>query len=270
MIDIPSPARSLDEIAAAFEQAISPRTRLILVCHVALTGQIMPVRRIAEVAHRKGAQVLVDGALAFGHIVVNPRALGCDYYAASFHKWAGGPTATGFFYARPEHVKALPPLYGFARLDNGFGPAFDDPTMKKFESFGTRAGFLTHAVGQMLDFREAIGGERIQARHHYLKRYWADQVKDEPALKLYASLEPELSCSLLAFEVRGKTYAEVTRPLREKKIGLSGAFINGRFGEPANWREPILANPALFTTTADLDLFVQALRELLRDGKARG
>jgi selenocysteine lyase/cysteine desulfurase len=251
-IDIPSPARRPDEIATAIEQAISPRTRLIL------------VRRIAEAAHRKGAQLLVDGALAFGHIVVDLGSLGCDYYAASFHKWAGGPTATGFFYARPEHVKALPPLYGFARVDNGFGPAFDDPTMNKFQSFGTHAGFLTHAVGQVLDFREAIGGERIEARHHYLKRYWADQVKDEPALKLYASLEPELSCSLLAFEVRGKTHAEVTRPLFEKKIRLSGAYINGRFGDRESWREPILANPALFTTTEDLDQFVQALRHLLR------
>jgi isopenicillin-N epimerase len=270
VIDVPSPARSPDEIAEAFERAIGPKTRLILVCHVALTGQIMPVRRIAEAAHHTGAQVLVDGALAFGHIVVNPKALGCDYYAASFHKWAGGPTATGFFYARPEHVRALPPLYGFARLDNGFGPAFDDPSMAKFESFGTHPAFLTAAVGQMLDFREAIGGERIQARHHYLKRYWADQVKDEPALKLYASLEPELSCSLVAFEVRGKTYAEVTQPLREKKIGLAGAHINGRFGDKASWTDVILANPALFTTTDDLDRFVQALRPILRAAKGNG
>jgi selenocysteine lyase/cysteine desulfurase len=265
LIDVPSPARSPGEITGAFERAMGPRTRLILVCHVALTGQIMPVRQIAEAAHRKGAQVLVDGALAFGHIVVNPKALDCDYYAASFHKWAGGPTATGFFYARPELVKALPPLYGFARLDNGFGPAHDDRSMAKFESFGTHPAFLTAAVGQMLDFREAIGGERIQARHHYLKRHWADQVKDEPGLRFYASLE--LSCSLLAFEVRGKTYAEVTRRLRAQKIGLSGAYINGRFGHRASWREPMLANPALFTTTEDLDRFVQALRPILLEVK---
>jgi selenocysteine lyase/cysteine desulfurase len=269
-IDVPSPAKDPAQIAEAFEQAMGPRTRLILVCHVALTGQIMPVRRIAEAAHRQGAQVLVDGALAFGHIVVRPTELGCDYYAASFHKWAYGPTATGFFYARPEHVRALPPLYGYARLDNGFGPAFDDPSMAKFESFGTYPAFLTAAIGQMLDFREAIGGERIRARYHYLNRYWADQVKDEPGLKLYASLEPELSCSLLAFEVRGKTHAEVTRPLLEKRIALGGAYINGRFGDRASWRDPMLASPALFTTTDDLDRFVQALRPILLEAKGNG
>jgi selenocysteine lyase/cysteine desulfurase len=270
VIDVPSPARNPDEIAEAFERAIGPRTRLILVCHVALTGQIMPVRRIAEAAHRQGAQVLVDGALAFGHIVVKPKELGCDYYAASFHKWACGPMGTGFFYARPEHVKALPPLYGFARFDDGFGPAHDASTMSKYGSFGTRPTFLTAAVGQMLDFREAIGGERIRARHHYLKRYWADQVKDEPSLKLYASLEPELSCSLLAFEVQNKTYSEVAGPIRAKNIGVSGAFLNGRFGDRASWREPLLANPALFTTTDDLDRFVQALRPILRSAKGNG
>ena len=266
----PQPGEESGRDRRGLRGAMGPRTRLILVCHVALTGQIMPVRRIAEAAHRHGAQVLVDGALAFGHIVVKPKELDCDYYAASFHKWAYGPTATGFFYARPEHVRALPPLYGFARLDTGFGPAFDDPSMAKFESFGTHPAFLTAAVGQMLDFREAIGGERIQARHHYLKRYWADRVKDEPRLRLYASLEPELSCSLLAFEVRGKTYAEVTGSLREKKIGLSGAYINGRFGDHASWREPMLANPALFTTTDDLDRFVQALHPILLDAKRGG
>lgn len=270
VIDVPSPAQHPEQIADAFERAIGPRTRLILVCHVGLTVQIMPVRQIADAAHRKSAQVLLDGALAFGHIVVNPKALDCDYYAASFHKWAGGPTATGFFYSRAENVRALPPLYGFARLDNGFGRAYDDPTTQKFESFGTHPAFLNAAIGQMLDFREAIGGERIQARHHYIKRYWADQVKDEPALKLYASLEPELSCSLLAFEVRGKTYAEVTRTLREKKIALSGAYINGQFGDRASWREPMLANSALFTTTDDLDLFVQALRPLLQAAGTEG
>ena len=122
--------------------------------------------------------------------------------------------------------------------------------MNKFESFGTQAGFLTAVIGQTLDFREAIGGERIQGRHHYLKRYWADQVKDETGLKLYASLEPELSCSLLAFEVRGKTYAEVTC-LRQGRISLSGCYINGRFGS-RELRSPDAANPALFTTKEDL------------------
>jgi isopenicillin-N epimerase len=268
-IEVPTPAKDPGEIAAAFERAIGPKTRLILVCHVAMTGQIMPVRRITEIAHARGVHVLVDGALAFGHLVVGPKALGCDYYAASFHKWAGGPTATGYFYARPEHVRALPPLYGHARGDNGYGPAGDDPTMTKYESFGTHPMFLTAAVGQMLDFREAIGGDRIQARHHYLKRYWADQVKDEPALKLYASLEPEMSCSLLGFEVRGRTYAEATRPLREQKIGVSGAYMNGQFGDRASWTDVIMANPALFTTTDDLDRFVQALRPILRSAKGK-
>lgn len=83
-------------------------------------------------------------------------------------------------------------------------------------------------------------------------------------------LEPELSCSLLAFEVRGKTYAEVTRPLREKKIGLSGAYVNGRFGDPASWTDVIMANPALFTTTDDLDQFVRALRPILLSAKGNG
>jgi isopenicillin-N epimerase len=258
-------AQTPTELAKAIESAITPRTKLIFVCHVYMSGQIFPVRRLCDVAHQRGIKVLVDGALAFGHINVDVRALDCDFYAASLHKWGGGPPATGFFYAKREHVAALPPLYGYFDWKTQ-QPANDSSRMEKYVKFGNhpQASFLS--IGQMLDFREAIGQMHIQARLHYLKRYWAEQVKDEKRLKLLASLDPQLSCSLLSFDLTEGKRGDVTQWLWQRhKILLGGAYVNGEFGKPETWREITLCNTALFTKLEQLDRFAAALKKALHE-----
>jgi len=264
-VPLPTPAQTPAELAEAIEKAATPRTRLIFICHVYMSGQIFPVRRLCDFAHQRGIKVLVDGALAFGHIVVDVKALDCDFYAASLHKWGAGPAATGFFYAKREHVAGLPPLYGY--FDHKTRkPAFDSDRMDKFVSFGTHPGAVFLSIGQMLDFHQAIGSDRIQARLHYLKRYWADQVKGEKRLKLLASLDPQLSCSLLSFDLTEGNRGDVTQPLwQQHKIMLGGAYVDGEFGKPDTWREITLCNTALFTTLEQLDKFATALKKALRE-----
>jgi isopenicillin-N epimerase len=265
-IPIPTPAPTPGELAEAIEKSVTPRTRLIFICHVYMSGQIFPVRRICDFAHQRGIKVLVDGALAFGQVTVDVKALDCDFYAASLHKWGGGPTATGFFYGKREHVAGLPPLYGYFDPKTQ-RPAFDSDRMEKFEKFGTHPAERFLSIGQMLDFHEAIGGDRIQARLHYLKRHWAEQVKGEKRLKLLASLDPQLSCSLLSFDVLEGKRVDVTRPLWEQsKIMLGGAYVDGEFGKPETWREITLCNTALFTTLEQLDRFAAALKKELSKG----
>jgi selenocysteine lyase/cysteine desulfurase len=264
-VHLPTPAQNPAQLAEAIEKAVTPRTRLILICHVYMSGQIFPVRRLADFAHQRGVKVLVDGALAFGHIVVDLKALDCDFYAASLHKWGGGPAATGFFYAKREHVAGLPPLYGYFDPKTR-RPAFDSDQMDKFGSFGTHPGSVFLSIGQMLDFHQAIGSDRIQARLHYLKRYWAERVKDEKKLKLLASLDPKLSCSLLSFDLNEGKRQDVTQPLwQQHKILLGGAYVDGEFGKPETWREITLCNTALFTTLAELDRLVAAMRKVLHE-----
>jgi len=263
-VPLPTPAQTPGELAEAIEKAVTPRTRLIFVCHAYLSGQIFPVLRLCDFARRRGIKVLVDGALAFGHVNVDVKALDCDFYAASLHKWGGGPQATGFFYAKREHVTGLPPLYGYFDPKTQ-RPAFDSDRMEKFEKFGTHPAEMFLSIGQMLDFHEAIGGDRIQARLHYLKRFWAEQVKDEKRLKLPASLDPQLSCSLLSFDLAEGHLSDVTRHLWEQhKIMLGGEHVDGEFGRPETWREITLCNTALFTTVEQLDRFSAALKKELR------
>lgn len=104
----PAPPNSPDAIVAAIEAAMTPRTKLVMIGHVVLTGLITPVRAIADLVHRRGARPLVDGVLAIGHVPVDVKAMDCDFDAAGFHKWGCGPRATAVFYVRPEFVARLP------------------------------------------------------------------------------------------------------------------------------------------------------------------
>ncbi|MFQ5629759.1 MAG: aminotransferase class V-fold PLP-dependent enzyme, partial [bacterium] len=89
---IPVPAENDDEIVRLFEQNITPRTRLILMCHmINLTGQILPVKKVVNMARKKGIPVIVDGAHAFAHFDFIQKDLDCDYYATSLHKWLFAP-----------------------------------------------------------------------------------------------------------------------------------------------------------------------------------
>ena len=94
---LPAPTTSVDAIVSAVGAALTPRTKLVMVGQVVLTGQIMPVRPIADVVHARGAHLLVDGVLGLGHIPTDVTAMDCDFYAAGFHKWGCGPRATAVF-----------------------------------------------------------------------------------------------------------------------------------------------------------------------------
>lgn len=114
----PAPASSLDAIVDAVEQALTPRTKLVMMGQVVLTGQITPVRAIAERVHARGARLLVDGVLGIGHVPTDVRAMDCDFYAAGFHKFACDPRATAVFHVRPGLVEKLPPLFGATDEDS--------------------------------------------------------------------------------------------------------------------------------------------------------
>lgn len=261
-VTLPLPAASREELIDTFSRAITSRTKLIMVCHVYLSGQIFPVTRLCEIAHARGIRVLVDGALAFGHLNVQIPTLGCDYYAASLHKWGGGPVATGLFYARPELVAQLPPLYGFYDQERQ-RPAFDSPSMEKFEMFGTHPEALLNSIEAMLDFREAIGGEFIAARLHYLKQRWIEQVKEARNLRWLVSPSPHHSCSLASFEASGNMRDLALSLWRQHKIMLGGAYVDGEFGKPETWREITLCNTGLFHSPQDLDYFASCINSLL-------
>ncbi|HEX8685446.1 MAG TPA: aminotransferase class V-fold PLP-dependent enzyme, partial [Pyrinomonadaceae bacterium] len=129
-VKIPVPPKDPSEITAAYEAGFTPRTRVVLVSHmINLTGQITPVRDICELARRRGAQSVVDGAHSFAQFGFKRDDLGCDYFGTSLHKWLHAPKGTGMLYVRRDRIKGVWPLFAAERAQ--------DADIRKFEETGT-------------------------------------------------------------------------------------------------------------------------------------
>src|SRR5688500_11319892 len=171
VVSLPIDPRSDDEIVQLYAGAITPRTRLLMLSHmVNITGQILPVRKIADMAHARGVDVLVDGAHAFAHFDYKIPDLGCDYYAASLHKWLGCPLGTGILFVRREKIPSLWPIYGDWRMT-------DDADIMKLNHTGTHPVHTDLAIEQAIAFHETIGIARKEARLRHLQTYWTSKVR---------------------------------------------------------------------------------------------
>jgi selenocysteine lyase/cysteine desulfurase len=112
VIDVPMHPQSDEEVVAAYEAAITKNTKLLMVCHlVNITGHILPIRKICDMAHAKGVEVMVDGAHAFAQIEVDMKALDCDYYGTSLHKWMSVPLGAGFLYVKKTKIAQIWPMF---------------------------------------------------------------------------------------------------------------------------------------------------------------
>lgn len=245
VVSLPFDPGSDDEVVQLYANAITARTRLLMVCHmVNITGQILPVRKIAEMAHAKGVAVMVDGAHAFAHLDFRIPDLGADYYGASLHKWLGTPLGAGILYVRRDRIAPLWPIFG----DSGFA----DDDIRKLNHTGTHPVHTDLAINNAIDFHEAIGIARKEARLRYLQHYWVAKVRGMRNVVLNTPSDPARSCAIANVGVRGMTPGDLARTLMEKHriwtVAIDGAGVHG-----------VRVTPHLFTSTAELDAFVQAL-----------
>ena len=264
----PAPVTSADSIVEAIDRALTSRTRLVMIGHVVLIGQINPVREIADLVHSKGAKVLVDGVLGLGHVPVDVKAMDCDFYAAGFHKFACGPRATAVFYVRPELVAQLPPLFGcLDEDDHGFRlPRWNSDAMDKYEVFGAHPEWQFVALPNAIDFISGIGVEKIQARYFYLTSRWMTRVQGLPRFRAAVTLHPAHCAGLAAWELTGLERDSVRKVLRERPVrnGSTESYA-GFFGIPAKVpRALFIANTAPFSSTSDVDPLADAIEAAAR------
>ena len=249
MVSLPNHPKSDGEIVSLYEKAITPKTRLLMVCHmVNITGQILPVRQIVEMAHRHNVEVLVDGAHAFGQLNFTLSDLGgCDYYASSLHKWLGAPLGAGILYVRPDKISPLWPLFADSSVA--------DTDIRKLNHTGTHPVATDLTIQDAIRFHESIGIVRKEARLRYLQRYWTDQVRHQPNIILNTPEAPARSCAIANVGIAGKSPAELAKTLFDKykifTVAIDSANVHG-----------VRVTPHVYTTTAELDMFVRALKEL--------
>jgi len=248
VVSLPLDPGSDDEIVRLYESAITPRTRLLMVCHlVNITGQILPVAKIAAMAHGHGVQVMVDGAHSFAHLEFRIPDLGGDYFAASLHKWLGAPLGAGILHVRRERIAGLWPT--FADLSKA------DDDILKLNHTGTHPVHTDLGINDALDFHLAIGIRRKEARLRWLQHYWTDRVRGAPGITLNTPTDPARSCAIANVGVAGHDPAALAQLLFDRyriwTVAIDGAGVRG-----------VRVTPHLFTSTGELDALVRALREL--------
>lgn len=253
------PPQSIHELADAFRENITPKTKLIEVCHITnLTGQIFPIREICQMARERGIEVVVDGAHAIGHFEFMQKDLDCDIYGANLHKWIMAPIGTGFLYVKKEKIKKIWPL--FPAPD----PLGDD--IRKFEHIGTHPEWLELAAGDALTFHHGIGGKRKEERFRYLRNYWAKELEELPGVKILTPYDPEQSCGIGTFTVEKMDMEKLSQVLFQKHNIYT---INVGVPSPEMGGEKITAirvTPSIYTTLRELDLFIEAVSSYIKNG----
>lgn len=250
IIDVPLHPKSDEEVVKVYEDAIRPNTKLIMVSHmINITGQILPVKKICDMAHRHGVEVMLDGAHCIAHFNFKIDELNCDYYACSLHKWLSVPLGAGLLYVRKDKINKIWPLLAPYELDH--------TNIKNLNHIGTHPVATDLAVNDAIDYFEMIGAERKEARLRYLQRYWSDQVRNYPGIKVNTPEDPSRSCGIANVGIEGIDPNEMAKTLMVKyKIYTVGINYAGVVG--------CRITPNIYTTPQELDEFVKALKEMAK------
>lgn len=247
-IDIPLHPQSDEEIVQRYEHAITPKTKLMLVTHlINISGHILPVRKICDMAHKHGVEVIVDGAHSFAQLDFKIPDLGADYFGASLHKWLCCPLGAGILYMKKQHIPKIWPLFG----DTGA----PKDSIQKFEHIGTRPVTTPLTIANAIRFHQMIGPERKEARLRYLQKHWVDRVRDLPKVHINTPKEIHRHCAIANIAVDGMSPNELATYFYEKHriftVAINRKSVKG-----------VRVTPHLYTTIQDLDTFVGAIEEV--------
>ena len=252
LIKVPIPPKNLNEIAAAFENGITDRTRLILISHmINITGQITPVKAVCDLARARGIETIVDGAHSFAQFAFKQTDLGCDYFGTSLHKWLYAPKGTGLLYVKRDKIAKIWPLMA--------AEAKQASDIRKFEEIGTHSAAPKLAIGEALLFHNSIGAKRKEARLRYLSRYWMNKLKDVPKVRFNTSFDPNQSCAIANVNIEGTDPKAVTKFLFDKHHIFTVPIIHDEF-------HGIRITPNVYTTLKELDYFGEQMDSIARKG----
>lgn len=248
IVSVPNIPGNDEEIVNLYASAITDKTKLLMVCHmINITGQILPVKKICDMAHSKGVQVMVDGAHSFAHIKFSIPDLNCDYFGSSLHKWLSVPLGAGILYVRKDRIGNVWPLIAEGERKP------DD--ISRLNHTGTYPVHTDLAIGDAIDFYNIIGAERKEARLRFIQNYWTSKVRDLPNVLVNTPADPARSCGIANVGIRGMKPGELSDLLLKKykiyTVAIDGAGVHG-----------CRITPNVYTNTVDLDVLVNALTQI--------
>ncbi|MBS1682105.1 MAG: aminotransferase class V-fold PLP-dependent enzyme [Bacteroidetes bacterium] len=247
-INLNLPIDNDEVVLKAYIDATTPKTKIWHITHLLTwTGQILPAAKLCAEARKRGIISIVDAAHSFAHVDFKISDLNCDYFGTSLHKWLCAPFGTGMMYIKKDKIEKTWPLFPIDKPQSG--------DIKKFEALGTRSFAPEQAIGQAIDFHNAIGGKRKQERLHFLKTYWCTAIAKNPRVKFHISLKPEYSCALGTFSIEGMDVGDIASKLfSEYQIHTVSI----------KWEnvKAVRVTPHIYTTTKDLDRFIDAVNKI--------
>ncbi len=249
-----TPPPSLDYLAKRIEEAITPRTRVIHICHMTnRSGQIFPVKQICQMGRSRGIEVIVDGAHAFAQFPFKRDDLDCDYYGTSLHKWLLAPIGTGMLYVKRDKISKIWPMMPADKsLKND---------IRKFEQIGTHPASQRNAITEAMNFHESIGAERKAARFRYLRSRWTERLRGQKGVRIYHSEDPAQSCAIGFVGIEGIDSPQLSNYLFEKhRIWTVAVVTRGEY-------EGLRITPNVYTTIEEIDTFGNAMEQIIRQGK---
>jgi len=248
IISIPNHPKNDQEIVSLYEKQITKKTKLIMVSHmINITGQILPVKKICEMAHSYNIDVLVDGAHCVGHIDVNIKDLDCDYYGSSLHKWLSAPLGTGLLFVKKNKISKIEPLFA--------GHIHERDSVLRLNHIGTNPVHSDLAINDAIDYLESIGSEKKENRLRYIQRYWSDKLRNKKNIIINTPEQISRSCGIANIGVRNLKPSNLSEILF-KKYGI--------FTVPIDYANVVgcRITPNIYTNEEELNYFVESILKI--------
>ena len=248
IVSVPNHPKNDEEIVSIYESQITDNTKLIMICHmINITGQILPVKKICEMAHSYGVEVMVDGAHCVGHFDFSIDEFNCDYYGSSLHKWLATPLGAGLLYVNKKNTHKIWPL-----LANGNTNKKD---IKRLNHIGTHPVHTDLAISNSIDYTNWIGMKKKEKRMRYLQRYWSDKLRTVKNVIVNTPEDLNRSCGIGNVGLSNMSPSQMSNILFEKykifTVAIDYANVKG-----------CRISPNIFTTTNELDEFISAVKEM--------
>jgi isopenicillin-N epimerase len=250
-ITLPKPVPNAASVLNLFNDAITPRTRVLFFSHITTaTGVVLPVKELCALARSKGILSAVDGAHVTGMMRLNLHEIGCDMYSSSPHKWLQAPKGSGFLFVRDEVMD---------RLWNTIVTAgWDEPKLRaeRFQRIGSSNVPALCGLRAAVQLANQIGMERIEKRHRQMADHILKEMMQRGA-ESWTSPDPALRCGIASVNVPPIQISELeTWMWKEKNIRIRG-------GGPSKIR---LSTP-YYLLHKDVDRFLAAYDEYRREKK---
>lgn len=248
LVSVPNHPANDEEIVDLYAAAITDKTRLLMVCHmINITGQILPIRKIVDMAHSRGVEVMVDGAHAFSHIDFQMADLGCDYYGSSLHKWLCAPLGSGMLYVKKDKIDAVWPL--FAERD------LEPNDMQRLNHTGTHPVHVDLGILNAIEYQNTLGLVRKEARLRFLQHYWTSRVRDVPRVLVNTPADTSRHAGIGNVGIEGIEPSDLAKTLMDKHdiftVAINRPGVRG-----------LRITPNVYTTTGELDVFIDVIKAL--------